>query len=97
MVWMLARFEPGTYDVALEPPPSDASCTVTETMAPVSMSTACSDLWAKCVRPSFIFAIFASGSCDDLHFTTDFNEWQIDNAVNKRNFWTPTAIYYQTW
>ena len=29
--------------------PSDASCTVTATMAPVSMSTPCSALWAKCV------------------------------------------------
>ena len=32
--------------------PSDASCTVTATMAPVSMSTPCSVLWARCVRPS---------------------------------------------
>jgi hypothetical protein len=31
--------------------------------APVSRSTACSALCAKCVRPSFIFAILASGSC----------------------------------
>ena len=29
--------------------PSEASCTVTETMVPVSMSTPCSALWAKCV------------------------------------------------
>ena len=51
--------------------PSDASCTVTETMAPVSMSIPCSALWAKCVRPSFIFAIFASGSCGDFHSLFD--------------------------
>src|ERR1700704_2506968 len=42
--------------------PWSASCRVTATSAPVSRSTACSALWAKCVRPSFIFAIFASGS-----------------------------------
>ncbi len=29
--------------------------TVTATTAPVSRSTACSALWARCVRPSFIF------------------------------------------
>ena len=34
-------------------------------MAPVSRSTPCSALWAKCVRPSFIFVIFASGSWGD--------------------------------
>ena len=43
--------------------PALASCTVTPTMAPVSRSTACSAVCARCVRPSFIFAIFASGSC----------------------------------
>src|SRR5262245_53257498 len=43
--------------------PSSASCTVTPTIAPVSRSTACSALCAKCVRPSFILVIFASGSC----------------------------------
>ena len=32
------------------------------TIAPVSMSTACSALCARCVRPSFIFVTFASGS-----------------------------------
>ena len=42
--------------------PVSAPCTVTATIAPVSRSTACSTLWAKCVRPSFIFATFASGS-----------------------------------
>ena len=42
--------------------PSSASCTVTPTTAPVSRSTACSAVCAKCVRPSFIFVIFASGS-----------------------------------
>ena len=43
--------------------PSSAPCTVTATIAPVSRSTACSALWARCVRPSFIFVTFASGSC----------------------------------
>ena len=47
--------------------PSDTSCTVTETMAPVSMSTPYSALWARCVLPSFIFATFASGSYGDFH------------------------------
>src|SRR6202165_6098628 len=42
--------------------PWSASCRVTASSAPVSRSTACSALWASCVRPSFIFAIFASGS-----------------------------------
>ena len=40
-------------------------------MAPVSRSTPCSALWAKCVRPSFIFAIFASRSCGDCHALFD--------------------------
>ena len=35
---------------------------MTATIAPVSRSTACSALWARCVRPSFIFVTFASGS-----------------------------------
>ena len=51
--------------------PSDASCTDTATTAPVSMSTPCSTLWVRCVRPSFIFAIFASGSCRDCHSLFD--------------------------
>ena len=38
------------------------SCTVTPTTAPVSRSTACSALWAKCVRPSLILVIVVSGS-----------------------------------
>src|SRR6202023_4251502 len=42
--------------------PWSASCRVTATRAPVSRSTACSALWGRCVRPSFICAIFASGS-----------------------------------
>ena len=42
--------------------PSSASCTVTPTTAPVSRSTACSAVCAKCVQPSFFFVIFASGS-----------------------------------
>ena len=40
-------------------------------MAPVSRSTPCSALWAKCVRPTFIFATFASGSCGDCHASFD--------------------------
>src|ERR1035437_7515618 len=42
--------------------PWSAPCRVTATIAPVSRSTACSALWARRVRPSFIFATFASGS-----------------------------------
>ena len=42
--------------------PASAPCSVTATIAPVSRSTACSALWARCVRPSFIFVTFASGS-----------------------------------
>ena len=51
--------------------PADASCTVTETIAPVSRSTPCSALCARRVRPSFIFAIFASGSVGDCHSLFD--------------------------
>ena len=51
--------------------PSSASCTVTPTMAPVSRSTACSAVWARCVRPSFIFVIFASGSCGFVQSSFD--------------------------
>ena len=43
--------------------PRSAPCTVTETIAPVSSSTACSALCARCVRPSFILVIRASASC----------------------------------
>ena len=43
--------------------PWSAPCTVTPTIAPVSRSTACSALCARCVRPSFILVILASGSC----------------------------------
>src|SRR3954469_940168 len=42
--------------------PWSAPCRVTATIAPVSRSIACSALWARCVRPSFIFVTFASGS-----------------------------------
>lgn len=47
--------------------PSSASCAVTPTTAPVSRSTACSALCARCARPSFIFVIFASGSRGCVH------------------------------
>ena len=43
--------------------PTDASYTVTDSMVPVSRSASCSALWATCVRPSFIFVIFAFQSC----------------------------------
>ena len=33
----------------------------------MSRSTACSALWARCVRPSFIFVMRASGSCGCRH------------------------------
>ena len=39
--------------------PISAPCTVTPTTAPVSKSTACSALWAKCVQPSVILGIIA--------------------------------------
>ena len=42
--------------------PSSVPYTVTATIAPVCKSTACSALWARRQRPSFIFAILASGS-----------------------------------
>src|SRR5439155_103148 len=42
--------------------PTSAPCRVTATIAPLSRSMACSALCARCVRPSFIFVIFASGS-----------------------------------
>jgi hypothetical protein len=42
--------------------PSSASCTAMPTIAPVSRSMACSALWARCVRPSLILVILASGS-----------------------------------
>src|SRR5215471_4072573 len=51
--------------------PRSASCKVTATTAPVSMSTACSALCAKCVRPSFIFVMRASGSCGLTHSRFD--------------------------
>jgi hypothetical protein len=44
-----------------------AGCSVTATTAPVSRSTACSALCARCVRPSFIFAIRASSSAGLFH------------------------------
>ena len=40
-------------------------------MAPVSRSTACSALWAKGVRPSFIFVTFASGAGAVVHSLFD--------------------------
>src|SRR3990172_6720204 len=50
----------GTFNVL--PAPTSAPCKVTATIAPLSRSMACSALCARCVRPSFIFVILASGS-----------------------------------
>src|SRR5438067_6091559 len=51
--------------------PLSAPCSVTATTAPVSRSTACSALCARCVRPSFIFAIRASSSAGLFHSLFD--------------------------
>src|SRR5437773_9853597 len=51
--------------------PLSAPCSVTASTAPVSRSTACSALCARCVRPSFIFAIRASSSAGLLHSLFD--------------------------
>jgi hypothetical protein len=42
--------------------PASAEWSGAATTTPVSRSTACSGLKAKCVEPSFVLAIFASGS-----------------------------------
>src|SRR5262245_60169460 len=42
--------------------PTSRPCKVTATIAPLSRSISCSALRARCVRPSFIFVILASGS-----------------------------------
>src|SRR5271157_955748 len=47
--------------------PSSAPCSVTANRAPLDRSTACSALCAKCVLPSFILAIRASGSYGFFH------------------------------
>ena len=44
---------------------------LTATMAPVSTSTACSALWARCVRPVLHLVTLASGSCGFLHSLFD--------------------------
>src|SRR6202011_1754777 len=51
--------------------PLSAPCSVTATTAPVSRSTACSAWCARCVRPSFIFAIRASPSAGLFHSLFD--------------------------
>jgi len=51
--------------------PRSAPCSVTANTAPVSRSTACSALCARCVRPSFIFAIRASPSAGLFHSLID--------------------------
>ena len=50
---LLGRGDGGLDDRRVSP--TSAPCSVTATIAPVSMSTACSALCARCVRPSFIF------------------------------------------
>src|SRR6266849_1403466 len=47
--------------------PTAPPCVVTATIAPVSMSTACSALYPSPVRPSFMRVISASGSCGLTH------------------------------
>ena len=49
-----------SYSVVVSP--WSAPARVTATIAPVSKSTACSALCARCVRPSFLLVILASGS-----------------------------------
>src|ERR1039458_1365167 len=44
---------------------------LTSLAAPESRSTACSALWARCVRPSFIFAIRACSSIGLFHSLFD--------------------------
>ncbi len=55
-------------------------------MAPVSMSTACSALWARWVRPSFIFAIRASSSAGLFHslFDVRFLRFRSSRAKSSR-------------
>ena len=57
--------------------PRSAACRVTATTAPVSRSTACSTLCAKCVRPSFIFAIRASPSAGLFHSLFDIRFFRL--------------------
>src|SRR5213082_1175900 len=65
--------------------PLSAPCSVTATTAPVSRSTACSALCARCVRPSFIFAIRASGSCGCVQLLYDAYGRPIDKSTSQRN------------
>lgn len=59
---------------------------VTPTTTPVSMSTACSALWARRVRPSFIRVIFASGSrgCVQSSFEPFFGRFRSKRASSAR-------------
>jgi hypothetical protein len=59
-----ARFSITSHNVCpmLVVSPRSAGWMLTASVAPVSRSTACSALCARCVLPSFIFVIFASGS-----------------------------------
>ena len=75
--------------------PTSAPCSVTATIAPVSMSTACSALCARCVRPSFIFVTFASGSwgCVQSVFEVFFFRFRSSRARPSRvGVSTPEAV-----
>ena len=65
-----------TASDAVSPP--SIVCTVVATTAPVSMSTACSSLCAKRVRPSFILVIRASrsGGCSQSLFEALFGRFR---------------------
>ena len=61
-----------------------ASRKVTATTAPVSRSTACSALWARCVRPSFIFVIRASRSVGLIHSLFEVRFFLLSSALPPR-------------
>src|SRR3954464_3995215 len=58
---------PGSVRVS----PWSAGWILAATITPVSRSTACSGLYARCVVPSFILQIRASGSVSDRHSAFD--------------------------
>src|SRR5437899_8925304 len=51
----------------LRPPPTSTLFPYTTLFRSVCRSTACSALCARCVRPSFILVMRASGSCGFTH------------------------------
>src|SRR5262249_41304306 len=67
--------------------PWSALYTVTPTSAPVSRSMACSALWARCVRPFFIFVILASGSCGWVHRHSSPSFCVSDRSAPSRPAW----------